>query len=233
MFKKIKTKKVYIKIVEQIRSLIREGKLKLGDKLPPEQELAKKFGISRPSVREAICALEISGIVERQVGRGSFIKSNNYLSSFHDQIINDLEEEESPFELLEARKVLEVEFAGLASQKGTKKDITAIERAFNKMKSAVGDISKWLEYDQEFHREIAQAAHNNFLFSVMIKMNDLLQEKLWINMIKKVWDIPDYSKKSLKEHNEILVAIKHKNREKSRQKMHHHLAEVEKDILRE
>ena len=72
MFNKIRTKKVYIKIVEQIRDLIKEGKLKPGDKLPPEQILAGKFETSRPSVMEALSALEILGIVESRGGTGLY-----------------------------------------------------------------------------------------------------------------------------------------------------------------
>ena len=65
-----------MKIVEQVRDLIKEGRLKPGDKLPPEQVLTKEFGASRPSVREALSALEIIGITESRVGKGNFIKDN-------------------------------------------------------------------------------------------------------------------------------------------------------------
>ncbi|NLL61967.1 MAG: FadR family transcriptional regulator, partial [Candidatus Atribacteria bacterium] len=123
----MQTKKVYVKIVEQIILLIQEGKLKPGDRLPSEQELADQFEISRPSVREAMSALEILGITERKAGKGNFIKKGSSTHFFDEKEILELEQEESPFELLEARKVLEIEIVRLASQKATLEDIEAIE----------------------------------------------------------------------------------------------------------
>ena len=72
--------KVYVEIVEQIRELIKEGKLKPSDKLPTEQALTKKFGTSRPSVREALSALEILGMTERRAGKGNFIKGSSLIN---------------------------------------------------------------------------------------------------------------------------------------------------------
>ncbi len=224
---------MYVKIVEQIRDLIKEGKLKPGDKLPPEQELAEQFGISRPSVREAMSALEILGITERRVGKGNFIKDTNSFSIFNEAEILELEQEESPFELLEARKVLETELAGLASQKGSPEDITAIETALSKMREALGNIPKMMEMDREFHINIAKAAHNNLLFSVILNMSDLLKERLWINMKEKTWSLPGYPEKYLKEHSAILEAIKRKDEKSARKAMYFHLARVEEDMLKE
>ncbi|MDD5636560.1 MAG: FadR/GntR family transcriptional regulator [Atribacterota bacterium] len=233
MFNKIKTQKVYVKIVEQIRELIREGKLKPGDRLPSEQELAEQFGISRPSVREAMSALEILGITERRVGKGNFIKDNSLSSTFYEEEILELEQEESPFELLEARKVLETELAGLASQKGSPEDIAAIETALSNMRDALGNIPRMMEMDREFHINIAKAAHNSLLFSVMLNMSDLLKERLWVNMKEKTWNLPDYPQKYIKEHSAILEAIKSKDEKSARKAMYFHLAGVEEDILKE
>jgi len=221
--------------VEQIKELIEEGKLKSGDRLPTEQELAEQFGTSRPSVREALSALEILGITERRVGKGNFVNFNkdNLSSSDYEQEIGELEQEESPFKLLEARKVLEVEIAGLASQKVSQEDIFDIETVLNKMREAVGNIPKMMEIDREFHINIARAAHNNFLFSMMLNMNNLLKERLWINIKEKTWSLPGYSEKYLKEHSDIVEAIKSKNEKSARKAMYFHLAGVEEDMLKE
>jgi DNA-binding FadR family transcriptional regulator len=233
LFNKIKTKKVYVKIVEQIKELIDEGKLKPGDKLPIEQVLAEQFGASRPSVREALSALEILGLTERKAGKGNVIKANNMNKNINDEEIRELEQEESPFELLEARKVIEVEIAGLASQKFSKEDIVDIEVSLNKMKTVLKDIPKMMEVDREFHINIAKAAHNNFLFSVMLNMNNLLKERLWVNMKKKVWSLPGYPQKYLKEHTEIFEAIKSKDSNTARETIYSHISGVEKDMLKE
>jgi GntR family transcriptional repressor for pyruvate dehydrogenase complex len=232
VFKKVQTKKVYMKIVEQVRDLIKEGRLKPGDKLPPEQVLAEKFGTSRPSVREALSALEILGITESRGGKGNFIK-DNFNFPLYEQVFRELEGEESPFELLEARKVVETEIVGLAAKKATEEEITAIQGSLNKMKDAMTNIPEIMEFDREFHINIAKAAHNSLLFSMMIYLTDLLKEKLWINLKEKSWSIPGHTQKYFEEHNEILKAIKNKDSKRARNRMFDHLAGVERDLLNE
>jgi len=231
MFNKIKTKKVYMKIVEQIRDLIEEGRLKPGDKLPPEHVLAEKFGTSRPSVREALSALEILGITESRGGKGNFIKDTPR-SPLYEQKVMELEEGESPFELLEARKAVEIEIAELAAKKATQEDIEAISESLNEMKGALSNIPRMMELDGEFHLNIAKAAHNNLLFSMMTYLSNLLKEKLWVNMKEKTWNLPGIPQKYLKEHAEIFNAIKNKDSKNARKQVYHHLADVEKDLLR-
>ena len=232
MFNKIQTKKVYMKIVEQIRDLIKEGKLKPGDKLPPEQILAEKFGTSRPSVREALSALEILGITESRGGKGNFIK-NNLNTPLYEQKYRELEEEESPFKILEARKAVETEIVGLTAKKATKKEIAIIQESLDKMKNAITDIPKIMEIDREFHINIARAAHNNLLYSMVFYLNDLLKENLWTNMKEKSWSVPGCPQKYLEEHIEIFNAIKNKDSKDARKRMYDHLAGVEKDLLSE
>ena len=232
MFNKVQTKKVYMKIVEQIRDLIKEGKLKPGDKLPPEQILSEEFGTSRPSVREALSALEILGITESRGGKGNFIRDNLGFP-LYEQIFKELEEEESPFEILEARKAVETEIVGLSAKKATKEEIDAIKESLNKMKENMTDIPKIMKIDREFHINIARAAHNNLLFSMMIYLADLLNEKLWMKMKEKSWNIPGCPQKYLEEHIEIFNAIKNKDSKDARKRMYDHLAGVEKDLLSE
>jgi len=221
-----------MKIVEQVRDLIEEGRLKPGDKLPPEQVLAEKFGTSRPSVREALSALEILGITESRGGKGNFIKDTPR-SPLYEQEVMELEGEESPFELLEARKALEIEIADLATKKATKEDIDAIYESLHKMEGAMSNIPEMMEFDREFHINIARAVHNNLLFSMMTYLSNLLKEKLWINMKEKSWSIPGRPRKYFEEHTEIFNAIKNKDSKNARKQVYNHLVGVEKDLLRD
>jgi len=220
-----------MKIVEQVRDLIEEGRLKPGDKLPPEQVMAENFGTSRPSVREALSALEILGITESRGGKGNFIKDMPR-SPLYEQEVMELEKEESPFEMLEARKAVETEIADLAAKKATKEDIDAIYESLHKMEGAISNIPEMMEFDREFHLNIARAAHNNLLFSMMTYLSNLLKEKLWVNMKEKNWNLPGYPQKYLKEHAEIFNAIKNKDSKNARKQVYHHLAGVEKDLLK-
>jgi DNA-binding FadR family transcriptional regulator len=145
----------------------------------------------------------------------------------------ELEEEESPFELLEARKAVEIEIADLAAKKASQEDIDAICDSLNKMEEAMNNIPKMMELDREFHMNIARAAHNNLLFSMMTYLSNLLKEKLWVNMKEKTWNLPGYPQKYLKEHTEIFNAIKNKDSKNARKQAYHHLAGVEKDLLRD
>lgn len=219
-----------MKIVEQVRDLINKGKLKPGDKLPPEQILAEQFGTSRPSVREALSALEILGIIEGRGGRGNFV-SNSLNTASYEQRFKELEREESPFELLEARKLVEAQIAGLAAQKATKEDIAAIQKSLDKIKAASNDISKIMSFDREFHTNIAKAVHNAVLFSMMTFLAGGLKEKLWLNLKRKSLSIPSRRRKYMEEHIQILNAIKNKDSKTALNKMHDHLADVEKDLL--
>lgn len=232
MFNKIKTKKVYMKIVEQIRDLIKEGRLKPGDKLPPEQVLAENFGTSRPSVREALSALEILGITKSRGGKGNYIMDVSK-SPLYEQEAMELEKEESPFEILETRKALETEIVSLAAKKATPEDIDVMSESLNKMKGAVSNIPRLMELDGKFHLNIARAAHNNLLFSMMTYLMNLLKEKLWVNMKEKTWNLPGYPQKYLKEHKDIFNAIKNKDSKGAYKNMYDHLVDVEKDLLRD
>lgn len=232
MFKKVKTKKVYMKIVEQVQDLIKEGKLKLGDKLPPEHILAEKFGTSRPSVREALSALEILGVIESRGGKGNFIK-DNLNSPLYEQRFKELQKEESPFELLEARKAVETEIAGLAAEKATSEDIREIEEALDRMENALNDTPRVMEFDREFHIAIAKAAHNSVLFQMMNYLADGLKESLWVNIKEKSWALPGHPQKYLEEHTRLLEAIKEGDKKAARRTMYSHLADVEEDLLEE
>lgn len=230
MFKKVQTKKVYMHIVEQVRDLIKEHKLNPGDKLPSEHILTEKFGASRPSVREALTALEILGIIESRGGKGNFIREN-LSSPLYEQRFKELKDEESPFEILEARKAVETEIAGLAAEKATEEDIAVLQDSLDKMKSAITNIPGVMEFDREFHINIASAAHNAILFSMMSYLANGLKEKLWINLKEKSWSILGRPKKYLEEHTEILNAIKNKDSKSACKKMYNHLAGVEEDLL--
>lgn len=200
--------------------------------MPSEQELAEYFGISRPSVREALTALEVLGITERSAGRGNFIKSINQLSNFNEIEFHELAEEESPFDLLEARKYIEANVAELASIKRTEEDLISIGKTIKNMKNAFKDIPRMMEIDREFHICIAKASHNNLFLSIMLNISELLKEKLWTRMKEKSWNFPGYREKYFKEHTAIFEAIKNQDAKSARKATYIHLDGVEKDFLK-
>jgi len=236
MFKLIKTTKVYMQVVEQVQNLIRNGKLKPGDKLPPERILAERLGVSRPSVREGIVALEILGLVDSRGGKGNIVKNVDN-SLILKQNFEHLEEEESPFELLEARKIIEVDVAGYAAQKVQTEDIASIGQTLGDMRNIVDNLSvskeyeKGMEFDREFHISIARATHNAVLLRIVTHLLENLKEDLWVRLKEKSWGLPGRPQKYLKEHEEILDAIEKKASAIARKKMYQHLAGIQRDLF--
>jgi GntR family transcriptional repressor for pyruvate dehydrogenase complex len=236
IFKEVKTEKVYIRVVKQIEELIENGKLKPGDRLPPEKILAKKLGVSRPSIREAIVALEILGFVETRGGRGNFVK-DVVNASVLDQGFRNLEEEESPFELLQARKIIEGEIAGYAARMAEEEDLRRIRQSLDNMRNMAHEPSNPEKFDQhvkldlEFHLSIARATHNAVLLRMVTQLFESLKEDLWTSFKKKSWGIPGILQRYFKEHEQIFSAIEAQQSYQARKSMHKHLTGVQKDLF--
>ena len=238
IFTEIKTEKVYVQVVNQIRDLIKAGRLSPGDKLPPEKVLAGRLGVSRPSIREGIVALEILGFVESRGGKGNFIRSIINYSAL-DKSFGDLEKEESPFELIEARKIIEVEVAGCAAKKATDEDIERIKQSLDRMGELIEDFlvnnnyEKPSEFDRQFHMDVAEATHNTVLQRIVMQLLEGLKEDLWVRLKGKSWSTPGRPQRYLKEHQAVLLAIQNRDSEMARKKMHKHLKGIQMDLFGE
>lgn len=226
-FKEIIPVRLYESAIEQIMSLIKNNKLKPGDKLPPERELAEKLSISRNSLREAFRVLESRGIIKSKPGGGRYIREirkNGYGNT--ENIILSLEKS-SILELLEAREMFEIKIAEIAAQRATVEDIELIEKALNKMseEEELKDNKK-TESDTEFHLAIAAASHN-FVFVNIIKLHlDLLKETR-----EKTWQIPGRREEQREEHQAIFQAIKEHNSKKAEEDMLKHLRNIREIVV--
>jgi GntR family transcriptional repressor for pyruvate dehydrogenase complex len=227
-FKEITPVRLYESVIEQIMDLVKNKKLKPGDKLPPERELAEKLSISRNSLREAFRVLESRGLIKSKPGGGRFIREireNGHNNT--ENIILSLEKS-SILELLEAREIFEVKIAEIAAQRATLEDIEIIEEALNKMNQneELKDDKK-TESDTEFHLAIAGASHN-FVFVNIMKLHlDLLKETR-----EKTWQIPGRREKQYQEHRAIFQAIKEHNSKKAEEAILKHLRNIRKIVVR-
>lgn len=127
-FKPIKTKKVYEEIIDQVKNMIYQGVLNPKDKLVTERELANRLGVGRSAVREAYSALEAMGIIEIKHGEGAFIKTVSTESLAKVLSFACLLDKGTPEELIELRKILEVESAGLASRRYKSGELDRMEQ---------------------------------------------------------------------------------------------------------
>ena len=213
------------KIIEQIKNIIIEGRIQLGDQLPSERELAEKFSVGRTTVREALKALSYAGIVKK-VREGTIV-NRNVSNFFIDSLTQMLIMKHLDFkDLLETRKVLEVKLASFAAQRATIEDIEIIGNILKKMSTIVNqNPNEFIAEDIKFHEAIAEAAQNRVLYEIFITIRLLLRKAQ-----EEVIKFPGIMKRSLKYHQQIFEAIKMQNVSKAERAMFDHLDDVEKAL---
>jgi GntR family transcriptional repressor for pyruvate dehydrogenase complex len=224
MFKPIRHVKVSDEIVDQIRNLISQGKLKPGDRLLPERELIREFDVSRPSLREALNALITMGFLEIK-GKRTFIKSVASESMQNPLSLLIKADTQKIFDLIEVRKAIETWGAFHAAQRATEEDIKQLETIIEEMKKAFEAGRFWEKQDADFHLGIAQATHNTIQTHVMSTIYDLLRES-----VAKVFKDRSKVKKLLDHHQRIFNAIKNHSPDKARERTLEHLNYVESEV---
>jgi GntR family transcriptional regulator, transcriptional repressor for pyruvate dehydrogenase complex len=224
MFKSIKHTKVSDEIVNQIKTLISEGNLKPGDRLSPERELIKEFGVSRPSLREALNSLVAMGFLEVR-GKRTFIKSVASESVQNPLSLLIKTDTKKIFDLIEVRKALEAWGAFLAAQRATEEDIKQLENTLQEMKKAFEEGRSWEKQDADFHLGIAQATHNTIQTHMMSTIYDLLRESM-----ARVFRDRSKVKKLLDHHYRIFSAIKNHSPDRARERTLEHLNYVESEV---
>ncbi len=226
MITPVKKSRIYQDIVEQIQRLIAEGKLKVGDQLPPERELAESFMVSRTSVREALQTLELAGLLESKHGSGRFVKAVTI-----DLIVQPLASTlaartDLMMELLDARKMFEPVIARVAAERANAEDIAEMEEILAKQAGKVKSGETTIEEDSAFHAAIATATKNEVILRMVRVITDLLEESR-----EKSLQVGGRPSKSLQGHRWVLAAIKRSDGEAARAAMLAHLEEIERGIL--
>lgn len=220
----IDSDRLYRKIARQLSDLIAAGEFIPGQRLPAERELAKQLGVSRPSVREALIALEIEGKVDVRVGSGVFV------SGPRPQCTPDsLTEGEGPFELLAARRLVEVETAAWAAKVATAVEIAEIGAAVDELeRRSAADLSSDPP-DRDFHLAIARAAHNGPLVAVVQLLWDQGRGGLWRQM-EKHFQTAALRAATVRDHRAIFKAIAARDPRTARSTMHRHLERVAEEF---
>ena len=213
---------VTAKLVTAFKDLISRGVLKAGSKLPPERELARMFGVSRSSLRQALKFLDIMGVLVQRVGDGS------YLGSGASVILNEpLEflvglEGIDLDELVEARLIVEPELAARAAERATTEDLQAIERALELMKACKSEPLKVVEHDYAFHRAVHHAARNRICESMFGVVHRAVMAS--ISIASRQVDLSH----TLGFHTGIYRAIRNRKPDDARRVMTEHLLDVRK-----
>ena len=207
-----------MQVVEHVRSLISSGEVHPGDRLPPERELARKLKISRSSLRAGIGFLSAMGVLKSRHGAGTFVSSGppaldssslSVLGALHGFL---------PWQMFEARLVLESNVAALAAERATDEHIAELAEEVAEMYAALTDPHEYLIHDVRFHRTIARASGNPILGALM----ETITANLYEYRSKTVVNAVDL-KESAEMHREIYRAIRSHNPTQARVTMEQHL----------
>src|SRR5213594_3951241 len=222
----IKSTRIYEEIVRQIKTMISEGRLKSGDQLPPERDLAEKFVVSRTSVREALRALESLGLVEIRPGEGTFVRQVSIDTLIEPLALLMVSQREAIGELFEARRLLEPSLAALAATRATPDEIQEMERILDEQAKEVAAGRTGLAQDAQFHAAIGAAAHNRAITRMAHAVMDLLRQSR-----EESLNTPGRPTRSHEDHRRLLAAIRARNEAAARQAMIEHLEAVEGLVL--
>lgn len=201
----------------------REGTLHPGSKLPTERELVQRLGAPRSAVRRALDALEQSGLVDRQIGRGT------YLTELVPSFLDGAPADTSPAEIMQVRRLLEPQIAALAAQVATQADL---DRICAELESggAATDFERFERSDATLHRAIAAAAHNGLLLNMFDVMNTARSLPVWGSR-KRRTSTPELRSCYHREHTAIVDALRDRDPAGAGEQMRIHLQHVTDTLL--
>ncbi len=212
-------------IADQILRMIQSGHYRAGSKLPSERIIAEQMGVSRPSLREAISALQIVGILESRPGDGTYVSAPGPTEDLARRAFSVLEEYDSPFENMQARKVMEIGTTQLAIQVATDEDLMAIKEAWEEKcaRGRRGDLDDYQRYGKEFHLAIARATKNRVIEAIMEKLLDMIVQPLWLNMRREYFlKDPARIEQMLDLHDRIVQAIIRRDAQAATRELEYH-----------
>jgi DNA-binding FadR family transcriptional regulator len=198
----VEPQRLYRRIAEQIARLIKRGEYKVGARLPPERDLARLLKVSRPSVREALIALEVEGFVEVRVGSGVYVKTSGPTLRSAATLPSD----SGPFELISARRLIESECAALAARSAGPAEVRRMRSALAAMDRDRRSDRMPLENDRRFHLEIAEASGNGALSLAVRTLWDQRTGPLFLRL-EHHFDTPVLWDAAIAEHTAIVDAI--------------------------
>jgi GntR family transcriptional repressor for pyruvate dehydrogenase complex len=215
-------------VVNQIREMIREGKLKPGDRFPPERELSKRLKISRASLRAGLRHLAAIGVLRSRPGSGTYVADGppaldsdqlHMLAALHGFTTE---------KMFEARRLVEVAVAGLAAEQATEEQLRIMAEELTETYAALDNPQEYLVHDFGFHRAVAVASGNPILAAFMEMVADILYQRR-CKTIDRSRDL----KESVEMHRKIYRAIRARNPDKARAAMSEHLISAERALAEE
>lgn len=212
----IEPRRLYRQIADQLRGLIERGEYAVGTRLPPERELAQQLGVSRPSVREALIALEVEGLVEVRMGSGVYVLTSDAPRQRHVSA-------EAPLETIRARELIESGLAAHAAQHMKKAQIAGLRNAVALMQRELegGDLA-W-RGDRLFHVRLAEASENSVLVRIVGELHDERHNPLAEQLVSHFETARSW-RAAIAEHLAVIEAIASRSPDAARAAMSAHLS---------
>jgi len=226
VIRQVRKTRVYHEIVEQIKELIAAGRIKPGDRLPPERELAELFKASRNSVRDAIRVLEQMGLIESRQGDGTYVRGVSADELTEPLALMLLQSRQQMRELWEVRRILEPAIAELAAARISDEELGELEAILQAQRLKVEAGYTALDEDTAFHYGIARAAQNTVVLRTLDTLVDLLRQSRERSLQQR--DRPAYS---LAGHLRILAALRRRDPAAARSEMLRHLQDIEERVF--
>ena len=227
-------KRFYQKVGLEIQERINQGEFSTGNRLPPERDLAQELQVSRSVIREAIIMLELQGIVEVRQGAGVYVISHPRDAVPTLGLSNSAqrpEDDVGPFELLQARQVLESQIASFAAQNVTKNDILRMREALELQRRQLDENVTGDDGDEKFHLAIAEATQNSVLIDLVLELWERRNRSpMWKQLHQRIPDL-SYRKAWIEDHEKVLLAIQRRNAEEARAAMLEHFENVKRVLL--
>lgn len=211
LFRPVDSKRRALLVAEQVLAAIRNGTLRPGDRLPAERDLAEQTGVSRPSVREALSALQLIGAIETRHGQGTFVAVGDNVASRSLQLLTDLYDSPGLADSLEVRRVLEKAMAFLIVQRLDRTDDGPLELALGDLEraAAAADFEAFNAANSAFHRAYAELCDNPLLSSTLAPVTESMQTRLAVDLRKqRYWTEREHFTFTLRAHERILEAIR-------------------------
>lgn len=220
----VRPKRLYEQIAEQIEALIRDGSFARGTRLPAERELAEQLGVSRPSIREALIALEAAGLIETRVGDGTYVRDTaGGKPVFPLETSKDMGP--GTLEQFEARRAIETTIAEMAARRASTAEIEDLRDCVARMRKLIDAGKSPSEEHRYFHARLAEIAGNSILAGAVKELWRLRQGEMW-DLLRRHVETDESYRLGLEFRERLMVALSARDAPKARKEMQRHFDRI-------
>lgn len=220
--KEISSNTLVTSVTDQLRQMIVDGKVKVGDYFPAQKELAEQYGVGLSTIREAFQKLAAMGLVDSRPGKGTWVSNTSFENLMDPVVVKTRLGELKARQVYEARSVIEVALTQFATERATKTQVDKIWAALNAMENATTD-KEFVEADLDFHLSVAAAGNNQLLEQFYH-----LTRKLLAEIVAEMVALPEVKEQSIIIQRKIVQSIENGDIEEARQAASDHMQYIKR-----